>query len=104
MTKIIHPLGWEYGREGDPVVVIKALSSEMLGHRSDLQESAVRAIDSQERECLIRQAELLEKYAIALYAVGVQMDPTGYKVENMSGLIELAEKHKITLPDWMKGA
>ena len=44
----------------------------------------------------------MERYAVTLYVIAAQMDPTGYKVENMIGLIKLAEKWKITLPEWMK--
>jgi hypothetical protein len=51
---------------------------------------------------LNQQALDLEKYAVAVFAVGLQMSPGGYRADNMGGLLELAAKHEINLPDWMK--
>ncbi len=102
--KIKFPLGWQQGHEADPAAVVKALALEMLSERSDLQHEVLQfQLDHQniEAECYQKQADTLEKYATALYAIAVQMDPTGYQAENMSGLIELAAKHQVILPDWM---
>ena len=102
--KIIQVFGWEAGRELTPAQAIQALAMEMLGHRADLQEPMKRrrAKDDREREEWTRQAEILERYAVIAYALAVQMDPAGYKVEHMGGLLELAAKHGVTLPAWMK--
>lgn len=101
--KIITPLGWEAGQPLEAADVVKNIAIEMLAHRSDLQEITIRrAKDDQERAAITERAELLEKYAVALYAAAVQMNPAGYQVESMAGLLELAAKHNITLPDWMK--
>ena len=103
-TKPIHPLGWEAGREGEPAEIIKMLAIEMLGQRADLEHAADKAARDTTRQSMLRgQAWELERYAVALYAVAVQMNPAGYQVDHMRGLIDLAEKHSIALPDWMKG-
>lgn len=102
--KIMQVFGWEAGQELTPAEAFKRLAIEMLGHRSDLQEPIKqrRAADDREREEWNQQAELLERYAVIAYALAVQMSPESYRVESMGGLLELAEKHKITLPEWMK--
>lgn len=99
---VVHPLGWQFGREGEPATVLKSLAMEMLGYLSDLREMGIRAKEQALREEYNRRADDLEKYAVAVYAVAVQMDKGGYSVESHKGLIELAEKHQVALPDWMK--
>jgi hypothetical protein len=105
MTNPIHPIGWETGREAPPAEIVKMMAIEMLSHRSDLQHLAAReGRDTSKQRDRLALAWDFERYAVALYVLAVQMDPTGYKVENISGLIELAEKHNIAMPDWMVGA
>jgi hypothetical protein len=100
---IVNPLGWERGRAGEPGTVVRSVATEMLAHRSDLQEMAIRAEDPKERAQLEARAADLEKYAVAVFAMAIQINPFGYDPKTHSGLIELAEKHGVVLPDWMKG-
>ncbi len=98
--RITYPFGWLAGHEGNVPDVIAALALEMLGNRSDLQERAGRVSFPPEKN-LTEQAELLEKYAVILNVVFVQMRPDTWNPNAMSGLIELAAKHGVTLPEWM---
>lgn len=102
-TKVIHPTGWEAGREVDPAEVIKALAMEMLSHRADLRElTAKRARNQEEREAILQEAEDLERYAIAAFSVAYQMQRERWAAGSMGGFLELAAKHKIPLPEWMQ--
>lgn len=99
--RIIYPFGWLAGHEGNVTDVIEALALEMLGHRSNLQEKATRVSYPPDKS-LTEQAELLEKYAVILNVVFVQLKPEVWNANAAAGLLELAEKHGITLPEWMK--
>ncbi len=106
--KIVYPLSWEFGREGSPAEVIKAIALEMLSHRATLEKQANRMnaqgpmINKAEYKQLAQRADDLEKYAIALYIVAVQMDPDRYQEEHIEALLNLAMKYEINLPEWMK--
>jgi hypothetical protein len=98
--KIIHPFGWLAGKEGTVPDVIEALALEMLGYRSDLQERAQRKSFPPD-SALLEQAENLEKYAVILNLIYLQLKPERWNASAMPGLLELAAKHELTLPEWM---
>jgi hypothetical protein len=104
VEKIQYPFGWLAGQEATPAEVIGFLAIQMLGHRSDLMEPIHRrrALDDREREEMTHQAELLERYATVLDAIYFQMAPERWNAETCSGLLELAEKHHVVLPEWMR--
>lgn len=93
MTKVIHPIGWEAGRELNIAESLNMLAIEFLGHRSDLGELG------EDNE---RTADL-ERIAVCLQSLALQLDPDRWKAGSFGGLLEMARKHGITLPDWMAG-
>lgn len=100
-TRIIYPFGWLAGLEEKDTTVIQDLALEMLSHRSDLQETAMRKSFPPD-PAKMEQAEMLEKYAVILDVIFLQMMPERWNPTTMIGIQELAAKHNITLPDWMK--
>ena len=106
-TIIKNPLGWQAGAIDPAWQVLWNISIEMMAHRSDLQEDAIR----QERKSgggipllsLADGAEMLEKYATAITIAAMQMmAPDQLAHSQLSGLEELAKKHDLFLPDEFK--
>jgi DNA-binding response OmpR family regulator len=64
-----NPLGWQAGAIDPAWQVFWNISIEMMGHRSDLQEDAIRmqrnSIDSP-KMLMTDAVEILEKYAVAV--------------------------------------
>lgn len=102
--KIVHPIGFAAGKEDEVFQVLWNISIEMMGHRSDLQEEAVR----EERNtggiplfAKMDAAELLEKYAVVVTIAALQiMTPDQRTHCHISGLNGLAKKYGLFLPDF----
>lgn len=101
---ITHPTGWLAGREAPAADVIEQLAIEMLGHRASLEEAAQHAEDPQRQEQSLTMAQMIDRYATALYAIALQLEPERWNPEAMAGLLESARQHHIALPDWMTGS
>ena len=101
-----HPIGWQAGRDDQAYQVLWNISIEMMAHRSDLQEDALRMerkIGCVPLLSLTDGAEMLEKYATALTIATVQMMTLDQLAHSqLSGLEELAKKHGLFLPDEFK--
>jgi hypothetical protein len=102
--KIVHPIGWAAGREDEVFQVLWNISIEMMGHRSDLREEAIREKHKSGGIPLFVKmdaAELLEKYAVAVTIAALQiMTPNQQAHCHISGLEELAKKYDLFLPDF----
>jgi hypothetical protein len=96
---IASPVGWEAGRQLHVGEAIQATAIEMMGHRSDILEKAVRAPLGD--MSALETADILEKYATALNVIFFQIEPDRWNYESCKGVIELARKHGVAIPDWM---
>jgi hypothetical protein len=101
-----NPLGWQAGAIDPAWQVFWNISIEMMGHRSDLQEDAIRmqrnSIDSP-KMLMTDAVEILEKYAVAVTIVAMQMMTSDQLAHShLDSLAELAEKHDLFLPDEFK--
>jgi len=97
--KITYPFSWLAGQQAEPEKVIQDLGIEMMSHRSDLLGQAERHPD--QRDTLVSQANLLEKYAIITTVIAYQMAPDKWDPRSCAGLLDLAQKHIISVPEWM---
>jgi len=100
MAKVIYPITWMAGREGEVADVIHDIAEEMIEHRADLLRYAA-GISEGECQTYQRQARLLEEYATVLDAIYFQLEPERWNPETSGDMIELAQVHNIALPDWM---
>lgn len=100
MGKVIYPITWLAGREGEAADVIHAIAVEMMEHRADLLRYATR-IPKGESRVYRKQARLLEEYAAVMDAIYYQMEPERWDPETPGDVLELARVHNIALPDWM---
>lgn len=98
---IDYPLGWLAGKPGKTTEVIWALSLEMLGQASTLREVAARKEPGVDKMLTDLEADDLEKYSAALGLIFLQMEPGKWKPGSFSGLLELASKYKLAIPEWM---
>lgn len=98
---VIMPLGWEAGRPVKLADALTGLAVEMMAHRSDLQSLAEKSTVDKDREHYQRRAVDLERYATAINAIALQLEPERWERGAYIGLLELAQQHSITLPDWM---
>ncbi len=98
---VIMPLGWEAGRPVKLYDALVSLAIEMMVQRSDLLVLADRKPSEVDSECDRRRAADLERYATAINAIALQVDPERWDPESMGGLLELARQFGIVLPDWM---
>jgi hypothetical protein len=100
--QVIMPLGWLAGKPIGLADALTTLAIEMMAHRSDLLEIAEKGkMPEPERELHRRRATDLERYATAINALALQVDPERWKHGDYSGLLELARENSITLPEWM---
>lgn len=100
--QVIMPLGWLAGQPVRLADALWMLGTEMLGHRSDLMMLATdKRLSDLERECYQKRAIDLERYATAVNALSLQVDPERWQTGDYSGLLELARQNTITLPSWM---
>jgi hypothetical protein len=100
--QVMCPIGWEAGEQRTAEEVLVAIQMEMLGHRSDLlhkRDNSQGAARLQFQE----SAELLEKYAIAVTALVFQVRSSPVNPVYITGFVELADKYKMRIPDWMRG-
>jgi len=100
MNKVIYPITWLAGREGEVADVIHDIAVEMMEHRTDLLRFATK---NSENEDTIYQKEacLFEEYATVLDAIYFQMEPERWDPETSGDMLDLAQLHKIALPNWM---
>ena len=101
MLKVIYPITWLAGREGETADVIHDIAVEMMEHRADLLRNAT-LIPEGECQIYAKQASLLEEYATVLDAIYFQLEPDRWNPETSEEVLKLAQVHNITLPDWMK--
>lgn len=98
--KVINPIQSQAVREGKVANVIHAIALDMMGRRAHLLQSS-RKVSQDESRLYRKQSRLLEEYATALDAIYYQLEPTKWDPETSGDLLELAQAHHITLPDWM---
>lgn len=106
--KIILPIGFGKGSvHKSPVDALFLLAIGMMGHRSDLLEEDRREQITAPGMTVVSKiyaALLLERYATALNIIIFQMmDDERLRGSNISGILELAEKHDLYLPDELSG-
>jgi hypothetical protein len=98
---VIMPLGTEAGQPVKLADALTIVATEMMSHRSDFLAMANNRIRSDiERGFYRRRAVDLERYATAINAIALQLEPERWQ-DDYSGLLELARQNGITLPDWM---
>lgn len=100
MAKIIYPITWLVGREGETADVLHDIAVEMMEHRADLLRYATRMPKSEAR-AYRKQARLFEEYATVLDAIYFQLEPERWHPETSEEMLDLAQMHNIALPDWM---
>src|SRR5512142_1352897 len=100
MAKVIYPITWLAGREGETADVLHDIAVEMMEHRADLLRYATR-MPKDESRAYRKQALLMEEYATVLDASYYQLEPERWDPEISAGMLELAKLHHIALPDWM---
>jgi hypothetical protein len=100
MAKLIYPITWLAGREGEAADVIHDIAVEMMEHRADLLRNAVGNLEG-ECQVYLKQANLLEVYATVLDAIYFQMAPEHWVPETSGDMLEFAQVHNIALPNWM---
>jgi hypothetical protein len=100
MVKVIYPITWLAGCEGEAADVIHDIAVEMMEHRADLLRYATR-IPEGECQVYLKQASLLEEYATVLDAIYFQLEPERWDPETPGEVLELSQVHNIALPDWM---
>lgn len=100
MGKVIYPITWLAGREGEAADVLHDIAAEMMEHRADLLR---HVIHTPEGECQVyrKQARLFEEYATVLDAIYFQLEPERWDPDRPGEMLELALMHHIALPDWM---
>lgn len=99
MVKVIYPITWSAGREGEASDVIHDIAEEMLEHRADLLRNAGGPED--DSLVFLKQARLLEKYATVLDAIYFQLEPDRWNPETSGEMLLLAQSYQIDLPGWM---
>lgn len=100
MAKVIYPITWLAGREGEVADVIHDIAVEMMEHRADLLIYATRMPKGESRVYL-KQAHLMEEYATVLEAIYFQLEPERWAPETSDEMLDLAQLYNIALPDWM---
>ena len=100
MGKVIYPITWLAGREGEAADVIHAIAVEMMEHRADLLRYAA-GISEGECQVYRKQARLMEEYATVLDVIYYQMEPERWGSEMSAEMLALAQLYNIALPDWM---
>lgn len=100
MAKIIYPITWLAGSEGEIADIIHDISVEMMEHRADLIRNAIR-LPKVESRVYRKQARLFEEYATVLDAIYFQLEPERWNPESHGEMLDLAKLHNIALPDWM---
>jgi hypothetical protein len=101
MVKVIYPITWLAGREGEAADVLHDIAAEMMQHRAELIQH-VAEIPEGEAQIYLKQACFLEEYATVLNAIYYQLEPEKWNPEISGEVIELARIHNIALPGWMK--
>jgi hypothetical protein len=99
MVKVIYPITWSAGREGEVADVIHDIAEEMLEHRADLLRNAGGPQD--DCQVYLKQARFLEKYANVLDAIYFQLEPERWNPETSAELLTLAQSYQVDLPGWM---
>jgi hypothetical protein len=99
---VIMPLGWQAGHPVPLADALTGLANEMSARKSEFLDMATdHSRSDMERVSLRRHALDLEKYATAINAIALQVDPDRWKQWDYSGLLELAKQNNIALPNWM---
>src|SRR5512146_762273 len=100
MAKVIYPITWLAGREGEAADVLHDIAVEMMEHRADLLRNATMIAEG---ECQVyrKQARLMEEYATVLDAIYYQLEPERWDLETSAELLDLAQLYNIALPNWM---
>lgn len=100
MAKVIYPITWLAGREGETADVLHDIAVEMMEHRADLLRYATKMPKSESRGYR-KQARLFEEYATVLDAIYFQLEPERWDPGTSGDMLGLAHLHHIALPDWM---
>jgi stalled ribosome alternative rescue factor ArfA len=100
MVKVVYPITWLAGREGEAADVIHDIAVEMMEHRANLFRHSEKKSKG-EGQNYRRQANLFEEYATVLDAIYFQLEPERWDPETSGEVLELAQLHHIALPDWM---
>lgn len=100
MAKVIYPITWLAGREGEAADVIHDIAVEMMEHRADLFRHSQKNADG-EYQIYRKQARFFEEYATVLDAIYYQLEPDRWHPETSADTLELAQLYNIALPDWM---
>ncbi len=98
---VVMPLGRDSGRTIKLADALVGVAIEMLAQRSDLLILADRKPSEVDSECDRRRAADLERYATAINAIALQVDPDRWDPETMGGLLTMARQNSVTLPGWM---
>ena len=105
LPKVIHPFYYKNSKAGQAIPLADSLNFlglEILGQRSDLLELAQDPRKStQEQDSYKQRVVDLERIAIAIQSLAVQLDPEKYSPQSLGVLLDLAKKNHVTLPDWM---
>jgi len=101
MAKVIYPITWLAGQEGEAADVINEIAVEMMEHRADLLRNAP-GVPKNDGQVYLMKARLFEEYATILKVICFQLEPERWNPETSGELLERAEVHNIFLPDWMK--
>lgn len=100
MAKVIYPITWLAGREGEVADVIHDIAEEMNEYRADLLRYA-RRMPKVASRVYRKQARLMEEYATVLDAIYYQLEPERWHPETSGDILDLAQLYNIALPDWM---
>jgi hypothetical protein len=100
MPKVIYPITWLAGREGEAADVLHDIALEMMEHRADLLRHATK-IPKTDSRVYRKQARLFEEYATVLDAIYFQLEPERWDPDMSGEMLDLAHLHQIALPDWM---
>ncbi len=105
---IVKPLGWGAGELCSLQTAMAELVVEIVGYRSDLIEIPPRKLDqgviNDSAILLQRQTDAMERFAAALWLIYWQTLRPDQKANwRNSGLIKIATKYGLSLPDDLKG-
>jgi hypothetical protein len=100
MVKVMYPITWSAGREGETADVLHDIAEEMLEHRVDLLRTTPGA-NEVDGEVYRRHAQFFEKYATVLDAISFQLTPERWNPATGGDLLARALAYHIDLPAWM---
>jgi hypothetical protein len=100
MVKVLYPITWSAGREGETADVLHEIAEEMLEQRIDLLRTAPGA-NEVDGEVYRRHAQFFEKYATVLDAISFQLTPERWNPATAGDMLARALVYQIDLPAWM---